>query len=144
MSDKNAEHVANDRARSRKVSRRETGGGSYLFAVGRGDGAVAVLGEAHLEGDVEGHGALFLGEILDDGDCFMDGLVRADKKQQEEEVRVVDDGRAMRGAVIKMKRACIFVWKPVTLSSTYFPKKSFPNITYGTRLTINIFSEDLP
>lgn len=54
----------------------------YLFAESRADGAVAVLSEAHLDGDVQGHGVLFLGEKLDDGDCLLNGLVRAGKNSE--------------------------------------------------------------
>lgn len=36
-----------------------------------------MLGEAHFHRNVEGHGVLHLGEVLDDGNRLVDRLVRA-------------------------------------------------------------------
>lgn len=54
----------------------------YLFAESRADGGVAVLSKAHLEGDVQGHGVLVLGETFDDGDSLLHGFVHAEKAQR--------------------------------------------------------------
>lgn len=53
----------------------------YLLAERRAYGGVAVLSEAHLKGNVQGHGVLFLRERLDDGDRLMHSFVRTGKEK---------------------------------------------------------------
>lgn len=56
---------------------------AHLVSVGRTQGAVAVLGEAHLHRHVEGHRVFYLGEVLDDGDSPVDRLVRAAQRRRQ-------------------------------------------------------------
>lgn len=48
---------------------------THLFAIRRGQWTVAVLGETHLQGNVEGHSVLLLCEVLGDLNPSVDGLV---------------------------------------------------------------------
>ena len=56
-----------------------------------------MLGEAHLDGDVQGHGVLFLREKLHDGDGVLDGLIRAVDRTGQGHGR---EGRAVGGLVL--------------------------------------------
>lgn len=54
---------------------------TYLFAVSGGKGAVAVLGESHLHGDVKRQTILIFCKPLGDADAGMNRLIRAGPQQ---------------------------------------------------------------